>query len=170
MILLRCTRKVLKLLGQRPRQVELSQPEVGLAEWYVDIVEGLGPAFFLCTNPSTLYTLVLSADNLEDSADLAGRLLNRLVLHMTEIGIDRSCMERFAPQFGNILVAKTASRSVLGSMNDLITHFCWHFSKQMSEKGKVDLRAVERELNNMPQRPIGWKFAQEQFADLCSRL
>ena len=170
MILLRCTRKVLNLLGQRPRQVELSQPETGLAEWYVDIVEGLGPAFFLCTNPSTLYTLVLSADNLEDSADLAGRLLNRLVLHMTELKIDRSRMERLAQQSGSILVAKTASRSVLGSMNDLITHFCWHFSKQMSAKGKVDLRAVERELNNMPQRPIGWKFAQEQFADLCSRL
>ena len=55
-------------------------------------------------------------------------------------------------------------------MNDLIAHFCWHFSKQMSEKGKVDLRAVEQELNNMPQRPIGWKFAQEQFAELCSLL
>ena len=55
-------------------------------------------------------------------------------------------------------------------MNDLITPFCRHFSKQMSEGGKVNLRTIERELNNMPQRPIGWKFAQEQFAELCSRF
>ena len=40
----------------------------------------------------------------------------------------------------------------------------------MSEKGKVDLWAIEQELNNMPQRPIGWKYAQERFTDLCSKL
>jgi len=61
MMLLRCTRKVLKLLDQRPRQVELSQAERGLAEWYVDTVDAFGRTFFLCTNPRTLYTLVLPA-------------------------------------------------------------------------------------------------------------
>jgi len=67
-------------------------------------------------------------------------------------------------------LAKTGSRSVLGAMNDLVTHFCRHSSKQMPEGGKVDLRSIEQDLNNMPQRPIGWKFAQEQFAELCWRL
>ena len=170
MMLMRCTRKVLKLLGRRARQVELSQPDGGLAEWYVDIVEGLGPAFFLCTNPATLYTLVLPTSHTDDVADLSGRLLSRLALHMTELGTDRSSVEQLIRQLCTVLVAKTASRSVLGSINDLITHFCWHFSKQMTENGKVDLRAIEHDLNNMPQRPIGWKFSQERFAELCSQL
>ena len=65
---------------------------------------------------------------------------------------------------------ESGCRSAPGSMTDLITHFCRHFSKQMCEGGKVDLRAIAQELNNMPQRPIGWKFAQEQFAELCSRF
>ena len=168
-MLLRCTRNVLKLLGQRPRQVELSQSENGLAEWYVDIVDAFGPTFFLCTNPHTLYTLVLPVGPNDQVADLSGRLLTRLVLHMTELGIGRSGVERLVQGLGAVVVAKTASRGVLGSMNDLITHFLWHFGQQMGENGKADLRAIERQLNNMPQRPIGWKFAQERFVELCSR-
>ena len=31
-------------------------------------------------------------------------------------------------------------------------------------KGKVDLRTIEWQLNNMSQRPIGWNYAQERFA------
>jgi hypothetical protein len=169
MMLLRCTHKVLKLLGQQPRQVKLSQAENGLAEWYVDIVDAFGPTFFLCTNPGTLYTLVLPAGGSNQVADLSGRLLTRLVMHMTELGIDRSNVERHVQGLGTVIVAKTASRSVLGSMNDLITRFLWHVSQQMGEKGKVDLRAIEQQLNNIPQRPIGWKFAQERFVELCSR-
>ena len=76
-------------MASDPARFNYRKPEAGLAEWYVDIVEGLGPAFFLCTNPSTLYTLVLSADHLDGVADLSGRLLNRLNLHMTELGTDR---------------------------------------------------------------------------------
>ena len=169
MMLLRCTRKVLKLLGQQPRQVELSQAENGLAEWYVDIVDAFGPTFFLCTNPRTLYTLVLPAGQSDQAADLSGRMLVRLVQHMTELGTNRRDVERLVQGLGTVVIAKTASRGVLGSMNDLITRFLWHLSQQMGEKGKVDLRAIERQLNNMPQRPIGWKFAQERFVELCSR-
>lgn len=169
MMLLRCTRKVLKLLDQRPRQVELSQAEDGLAEWYVDIVDASGPTFFLCTNPGTFYTLVLPVGQNNQIADLSDRLLIRLVLHMTELGISRSRVERLIRGLGTVIVAKTASRSMLGSMNDLITHFLWHFSQEMGSKGQVDLRAIERQLNNMPQRPIGWKFAQERFVEVCSR-
>jgi hypothetical protein len=169
MMLLRCTRKVLTLLDQRPRQVELSRTENGLAEWYVDIVDAFGPTFYLCTNPGTLYTLVLSAGQNDQVADLSGRLLVRLVQHMTELGTDRSNVERIVQELGIVMIAKTANRGVLGSMNDLITHFLWHFSQQMGETGKVDLRAIEQQLNNMPQRPIGWKFAQERFVELCSQ-
>lgn len=89
MMLLRCTRKVLKLLGQLPRQVELSQAENGLAEWYVDIVDAFGPTFFLCTNPGTIYTLVRPVGPNDQVADLSGRLLVRLVQHMTDLGTDR---------------------------------------------------------------------------------
>lgn len=170
MMLLRCTAKVLKLLEQQPRKVELSQSQTSPQEWYVNFVDGLGPAFALCVNPLSLYTLVLSADHLDGAGDLAGRLLGRLTLHMVELGIDRTRVKRLAQECSGVLVAKTASRSVLGSMNDLINHFCWHFSKHMSEKGKVDLWAIEQELNNMPQRPIGWKYAQERFTELCSKF
>ena len=170
MMLLRGTRKVLKLLGQRPRQVELSQADAGLAEWYANIIEGLGPALFLCTNPATLYTLVLPAGDTDDVADLSGRLVSRLTRHMAELRTDRAGAERLIHRLGTVLVAKTASRSVLGSMSDLTSHFCRHFSRQMTENGKVDIRAIEQELNNMPQRPLGWQYAQERFAKLCSRL
>jgi len=169
-MLLRGTRKVLKVLGQRPRQVGLSQRDAGLAEWYVNIIEGLGPALFLCTNPATLYTLILPAGDTDDVADLSGRLVSRLARHMIELRIDRTSAEQLIHQLGTVLVAKTASRSVLGSMNDLTSNLRRHFSKEMAESGKVDLRAIEQELNNMPQWSLGWQYAQERFAKLCSRL
>ena len=41
---------------------------------------------------------------------------------------------------------------------------------QFSRGDKVDSWAIEQELNNMPQRPIGWKYAHEWFTELCSKL
>ncbi|MGB2823533.1 MAG: hypothetical protein WBF17_21315 [Phycisphaerae bacterium] len=170
MLLLRCTHKVLKLFNQRPRQVEVCAAETGLGEWYVNFTSTGRDGFFLFVNAKSLYTLVVDARSVASVDDLVQRMLRRLFLHMAELLVAREGLEKVAKEYGHVLVAKTASRSVLGSMNDLGNHLYWNMGQQMEEAGRLDIRAIEEELNAIPQRPIGWRFALDRFAELCAAL
>ena len=170
MLLIRCTHKVLKLFGEKPRQVSLSGSEASLGEWYIHIADEFDGVFFVCMNARSLYTLILDVDGLRTIGDLAGRMLERLFLHMVELGIEPSCTRKVAEDYSQVIFAKTASRSLLGTMNDLINNLYFLTGKQMREIGRLDLRAIEKSLNNMPQRPIGWKYAQDRLIELYSQM
>ena len=167
MLVLRCTQKVLKRFGQEPRQIETSMPETLLGEWYVHIADEFDGEFALCVNAKSLYTLVLSIEKAKSLDRLVDAFLGSLVCHLVELGIDRSCMERVASDYSHVLVAKTANRSLLGSINDLTNHLYFHTGQQMQDTGKLDLHAIEADLNMMPQRPIGWGFARDRLIELC---
>ena len=61
-----------------------------------------------------------------------------------------------------LVVGKTLSRSVLGSMNDIVHHCRWH----AANRPRLDLRALELELAEMPAEPLAFKFPKVQAAVL----
>ena len=170
MLLLRCTHKVLKLFKHRPRQVELCAPDTGLGAWYVNLASNGRDEFFIFVNAKSLYTLLVDARMVASVGQLVERMLGRLFLHLDDLVSDQRALEKVANEYRRALVAKTASRSVLGSMNDLTKHLFWNMDQQMLETGSVHLRDIEARLNVIPQRPIGWCLAVERFAELCSAL
>ena len=174
MLVLRCTKQVLGLFGEKPREVQVSGGTEGLGDWYVRLVddgdcEGI---FFLCTNAQTLYTLILEldAEGYRSISDLADRMLARLLEHLHRLGISKETLAQVAEDYSQVLIGKTASRSVLGSMNDLVNNLCFHTGQQMRRAGKLDLWAIEEALNTIPQRPVGWAFAKNSLIELCSRV
>ncbi len=171
MLLLRCTRRVLDLFGEKPRQVEVAEQNQGLGEWYVHIIDDLDDVFFLCVNAQSLYALIIATEPamFQSAADLASAMLKRLLEHLHGLGFDEAVLSKVADDYEHVVIAKTASRSVLGSMNDLINHLCFWAGRQVREAGQLDRRAIEEKLNAMPQRPIGWAFAKDRLAELCSR-
>jgi len=168
MLLLRCTHEVLRLFGQRPRQAAMCAPDTGLGEWYVNFTSHRREGFFVFVNAKSLYTLVVDARTVASIDDLVARMLRRLFLHLDDLLAEQEGLEKVAKEYEHVLVAKTASRSVLGSMNDLISHLHWNIAQQMQETGSVDLADIEARLNVIPQRPIGWCLAVECFGELCS--
>jgi len=170
MLVLRCTGNVLKRFRQRPRQVEVSATASGLGEWYVNTADDLLGSFYLIVHAKSLYAVVVDGASVPSIGDLVERMLERLARHMASLGIRQAAQEKVLAGYEHFLVAKTASRSVLGSMNDLTTHLYLNMAAQMGATGKLDLWAIEQKLDNMPQRPIGWGFPSERFAELCAAL
>jgi len=174
MLVLRCTKRVLDLFGTMPREVQIAESAEGLGDWYVRLAddcdcEGI---FFLCTNAKTLYSLILEIDTTgyRSISDVSDRMLARLLEHLHGLGIVRETLAKIAEDYGHVVIGKTASRSLLGTMNDLVNHLCFHTGQQMRNAGKIDLRAIEEELNEIPQRPIGWALAKDRLVELCSRM
>jgi len=126
--------------------------------------------FLVFVHARSLYTLLVDA-RLATSIDaLVNRMLERLFLHLDDMVADEKVLAKVANEYRHVLVTKTADRSVLGSMTDLINHLRWHADKQIQEAGHVDLGDIEARLNTIPQRPIGWSVAVERFMELCSTL
>lgn len=172
MLVLRCTHRVLSLFGQKRREVSVSPEGEGLGEWYVRVADESDGVLFVCTNARSLYTLILGAEvhGLKSVQDLAEAMLRRLFQHLYELGVEGASLSRIAEDYAQLVVGKSASRSVIGSMNDLMEHLYFHAGQQMADTGKLDLRAIEEELNVIPQCPIGWAFAKDRLVELCSRM
>jgi hypothetical protein len=169
MLLLRLTQKAMKRFDQKPRQVETSMDETLLSDWYVSIADEYDGEFALCVNARSLYGLVLPIEKIKTIDKLVEVFLGSLACHMVDLGIDRSSMERVMSDYSHVLVAKTASRSVLGSINDLTDHLYFRTGQQMQETGELDLHAIEAELNIIPQRPIGWGNARDRLVEMCKQ-
>jgi hypothetical protein len=139
--------------------------ETLLGEWYVHIAD----EFALCVNADSLYVLVLPIGKMKSIDKLVEGFLGSLVAHLVELGIDRSCVERVAADYSHVLVAKTVSRKVLGSINDLTNHLYFHAERQLQETVKLDIHAIEMALNSIPQRPIDWGFSRDRLVEMCRR-
>ena len=171
MLLLRCTCRVLDLFGQKPRAVQTPGAREGLGEWYVNLADEFDGIFFVCTNAKSLYALILDADaGFRSADDLATAMVTRLLEHLHALGVGETVLSKVAEDYGQVVIGKTASRSLLGTMNDLVNHLYFHTGRQMQNAGKFDLRTIEEELNGIPQRPIGWAFAKDRLIELCSRM
>lgn len=172
MLILRCTRRVLDIFRETPRLVQVAEESQGLGEWYIHVIDDLDDTFFLCVNAQALYALILDTEPemFQSTVELAEAMVRRLLEHLQSLGIDEPTLSKVAEGYRHVVVSKTASRSVLGSMNDLVNHICFWAGRQLMETGQLDLRAIEEELNTMPQRPIGWAFAKDRLVEQCRRL
>ena len=114
MYTLRCTRKLLRRRGRTPSS-ELVAPTTVLGDWYANLLYTRPQQLVLAMNERSLLCVVVPAS----PGDQLGRHLREAVAALLpEIGVpaDRvaaevSAMEAFA-------IGATASRAVLGCMND----------------------------------------------------
>ena len=112
-MILRCTKKLLTLIG--PRQL-IDRPPDG-EDWYANLLWLSGRKCLLLTHAATLFT-VFGADvrvaELRDPGRLVSGLMSRELLR------EHLSADTFgSPDPASVLLAKTADRSVLGCMNDM---------------------------------------------------
>lgn len=112
-MVLRCTKKLLDVL----RPPEVSAPEPGEDDWYANLLVLDRRKCLLLTHAATLFTVFepdVRVGELRSTRDLVSALVEREL-----------CKEQLPPEtFGDmrseeLVIAKTADRSVLGCMNDM---------------------------------------------------
>lgn len=164
MITLRCTRRVLDILKD-PINEHLSEPTAALGEWYVNLIPVEHVPVYVFVNSTTLLTILLPTRKVYSLIPALPQRVSRLLYRL---GVPKRLVEEETTHMLEAQIAKTASRSVLGSMNDLA--FQAQYRAEMDENDEIiNLDDVELRLSQIPYKSLGYRFPSEVLEDLLER-
>jgi len=134
-------------------------PTTRLGDWYANLLFLRKQQLILCTSERALLSVIVPAKNLDM---LPVRLRNALQSLGHALRLPPQGLAHELDQMGQLVVGKTVSRSVLGTMNDIVDHCRWHIANRPT----LDLRRLELELAGMPAQPLEYGMPQDQAAAL----
>ena len=156
MVCIRCTQKLLKLLGVKPTGTEASEDTRVLGDWYANLIWIERKKCILFTNEPTLFSFLVANVRKEEISDLGPMFRASLKEALRAIQVPAPLADRFLLRLGEIRVGGTQSKSVLGSMKDYAEQYKCHV---LSERGlgNCDLADITRRVNDSPMRAIGYQ-------------
>jgi hypothetical protein len=155
---LRCTGKLLKRLRASPG-VDIEPPTTRLGDWYATLVYEHREQFVLCVSERSLLPVVVAA---KDARTLVPRFRDALAELLARLGVSPAEIERERAEMAAVRVGRTASRQVLGTMNDFLRMFSWR------EPGR-SLLDESRQLAEAPCGPIGMRSPDDLTLEILSR-
>jgi hypothetical protein len=148
MFTLRCTKKLLTRLKVKPEAAP--PPSTGrLGEWYADTLNLGRERLILCVSERTLLPVIIKAAG--GVADLPARLVRGLRETLESLGAPEAAIEAEVSAMREVTLAKTASRVVLGTMNDFQL-MAGHAERRSSKESLLELGLW---LAQSPCSPIG---------------
>lgn len=162
MRLIRCTQKLLRELSFFPAGSDVAEinPE-GLGNWYANLVRFDRRKCFIFTNEKTLYSFLVPGVLKKDLLNIHNLFRSHLSNNLQYEGFATDVIKRALEEYNEIGLAKTASRSVLGSMNDLKCAYGFEVVRS-GGIGGFNVLAVNREMNRTPLSAIKYSYAIEE--------
>jgi len=165
--IIRCTVKLLTELKTKPTNTP-SQSSAW-CEWHANLLWIDRKKCVLFTNNQTLYSFLLPSVKMQKPIlENFGKMF-RLGLFkslMTE-GFAESQVEYMLREHQNIVIAKTNSRNILGSMNDL----AFQIKSMIYATGglaNADLSEINRQVNRIPMSAIEYKVSIDELKRLLA--
>ncbi len=156
MRIIHCTRKLLKELDVTLVEPDkISQPTGGLGNWYANLLKIDRRKCLLFTNEKTLYSFLIPNVLKKNITNIVEEFLINLSFNLQAEGFGLEVIRTVMQEYKGIGFAKTASKKVLGSMNQLA------FEYEVFIEGKEGLENVKiLEMNRDINRTIlkGIKF------------
>jgi len=118
MLVVRCTAKLLARLEARPASA-LEPSTTRLGDWYATIMHVRPAHLVLLVNEVTRLPVVIPARPL---STLAKRIPDAIADVLRELRVDLEVVDRELKAMAEIVYDRTASRSVLGTMNEHVFH------------------------------------------------
>jgi hypothetical protein len=159
MAIIRCTTKLLNDLGAKPTRAR-DQPPV-LCDWHANLVRLERKKYILFTNDQTLYSLLARWTKTPHLADFLERFRLGLFKSLMSEGLAEVQFEYLLGEHKQVMIAKTNSRSVLGSMNDLV--FQIKSMVRVSKLADADLSEINRQLNRIPMSAIKYNVSVDEM-------
>ena len=157
MLIVRCTARLLARLKVRPDSAAESST-TRLGDWYATLLPIRPAHLVLLVNEGTRLAALLPA---REPATLRARIPTAILQVMRELGASRELEESERRAMAEVHFDRTASRSVLGTMNDFIFQL-----KSDPDAGRSrDLCELEKFLNRTPVSPLDY----ERPEDVASR-
>lgn len=164
LVILRCTKKLLKALDVEPTE-DLAPSTNLLGEWYAHLIETVAGDLVVFANAHTLLSVALPTSALSQLVPLfAARVYNLLRI----IGVPQRCADREIASYQKVLFAKTADRSVLGSLNE-IAHYYQYVAENSDPDAPISLQHSEQQLSQYLHKPLGYRYPAEVAIELCTK-
>jgi hypothetical protein len=132
---LRCTRKLLRRTDEPPTSEAVS-PTTVLGDWYANLLYLRPQQLVLAMNERTLLCVLIPA---APAATVAERLRMEVGGLLRDIGVPGVKVEAELAAMEHVTIGTTASRAVLGCMNDAAFQL-EHYPR--GARGEIDLRAA----------------------------
>jgi hypothetical protein len=140
-VVLRCTQRLLRRLRTVPG-AEPRASDTRLGDWYANLVHVGRQQFVLAVSSRTFLPVVVAAAPI---STLEARLRAAACDVIQALGIPAAEVERELEAMSDVVYAKTASRQVLGVMNDLAYALSFHVGRDTL--GDISLRLAETPLS-----------------------
>ncbi len=121
-MVVRCTGKLLNLLGKR--SVTLVEAPATGDDLYANLLWVDGRKCLLIVHAGTLFALLAADIRVSDLRPFERRIVDLLAGALLEEGLPTDALGRLEPS--EVRLAKTASRHVLGVMNQMALEIGWH--------------------------------------------
>ena len=145
MVAIRCTKKLLARVGA-PQEVTEPTTTV-LGDWYAEPVNiGHQRLVLFISEHSRLPVLMAG----RDLKHLAANFPDALAAVLWGLGIDAAAIRREVEATREAMIAKSNSRSHLGTLNDFSFMLKW----QLPDRGDLDLVQAALELSHTPVGPL----------------
>ena len=163
MLQIRCTQKLLKEIGIK--DVSLIEVETHcdkLGDWYANLLYISRRKCVLFTNEKTLYSFLIPRVKRASLTQLHELFLSELQINLFSEGFDHTVVTDLPKRYRDFGIARTKSRSVLGSMTDFALQLKYIF---MDREGPDSSNIIEinQRINRVPMKAIEYKYSIERL-------
>jgi hypothetical protein len=143
-VVVRCTKKMLDLLGGR--KLTLSEPAPSDEDWYLNLVWIERQKCLLLTHSDTLFSVFRADVRVAELRPLGAHLIAAIEAELRAEGLPADTF--FELDGNDVRIAKTASRSTLGFMNEIAFELEWHIARD-GGLHRTDIDELNRALRRM---------------------
>ena len=147
-MLMRFTTKLSKKLKLPPLTKVTDDPGPFL-DWYANLFTANRVQYILTTEAQSLFSVVMYGRGITDDHNFIKQWLGSTRDYLTDIGKDFVFEKIIGPNTGQFTLSKTLSKSVLGSMNDMVS-----VAKFMLRTRDMSPRDLAEMINETPFKAI----------------
>jgi hypothetical protein len=153
-VVLRCTAKLLNLLGARDKDLAAPAPSDG--DWYANLLWLDRRKCLLLAHAGTLFSVFVADVRKADLLPLRSLVVRLIQRELRSEGLPLDSFGNL--DLSSVELARTASRNVLGYMND-IARSCEYAIAESGGLGRCDIERLNRELRrhlHLSRQPPGY--------------
>lgn len=133
-----------------------------LGDWYANLLHISRRKCVLFTSEKTLYSFLIARVKKADLIQLNELFLSHLVINLKSEGFDPTIITHLQKKYRAFGIAKTTSKSVLGSMTDFALQLKYIFMDQQPPESS-NVIAINQRMNRVPMKAIGYKYSIERL-------
>lgn len=134
-------------MGTHPIETPSSESPEGLGNWYANLLRIDRRKCLIFTNEKSLYTFFIPTVTKESLKNIIDEFLFNLNMNLQAEGFPLEVIIKVMQEYTDIGFAKTASRKVLGSMNEFAFEYEYLINHRYEGIEKVRILAVNKEVN-----------------------